>query len=317
MSNDHTVPKMYLRRFAWQRKRGSRDWFISARRIDDLEQAFSANIRKVAAVTDFYGERVEKQLCKIEGDAVPAFDAMLDDPQGALPGPGRWPLGEDERLSLAWWIAGQIVRTTRQRRRLLHLVGQGADQLALPNSIRSLAGRDEHVRFMGEQLARLSWVIFDRPWGLGFSDVCLWTSDVPVVIVNGQDDENQLLATAFWDVILPLDPHRFLILPGRRAQENDPRKRVDHLAKLDGGLGTVLSSMLFEAADKQVFWHSAHDPLPHLHLDGPRLPTPWTGNSNEGPSWVLDYETLTRGFTVERRWLSEHAPPRYPPAEAS
>lgn len=165
MSNDHTVPQMYLRRFGWQRKPGSREWFISARHVDRLEQPFPSNIRKVAAVTDFYGEQVEKLLCEVEKQATPAFDTMLEDPRGALPGPGRWPLPESERAALARWIAAQIVRTVRQRRRLQHLAGEGTDRLTLPQSIRSAAGRDEQVRFMADHLARLSWVIFDRAAG--------------------------------------------------------------------------------------------------------------------------------------------------------
>jgi hypothetical protein len=313
MSKDHTVPQMYLRRFGRQRKRASREWYIRARHLDNLEHRFEVNVRKVAAVTDFYGDQVERLLCKIESDAMPAMDAMLEDPRGALPGPDRWPLGPEDRASLAWWIAAQIVRTTRQRRRLVHLASQGDGQLPVPSSIKSLAGRGEHVKFITDQLASLSWVIFARPWGLGFSDVCLWTSDVPVIVVNGQDHENQLLATSYWDVILPLDPHRFLILPGWGTRQEDPRKQVDHCLKLPGGLGLALSRMVFDAADSQVFCDAEHDPFPHLRRDlddGPRLPTPWTGEEGEGPSYLLSYATMNPGWTVERRWLTEHAPPR-------
>jgi Protein of unknown function (DUF4238) len=312
MSNDHTVPQMYLRRFGWPQRRRSRERFISARRIDQLDQPFLANIRNVAAVTDFYGERVEKLLCNIEGSAASAFDTMLEDPEGALPGPGRWPLPDDEREALAWWIAAQIVRTVRQRRRLLYLSGEGTEHFEVPQSIKSLAARDEHVRFMANQLPRLSWVIFSRPWGLGFSDLCLWTSDVPVVILNGQDTENQLLASSYWDVIMPLDPHRFLLLPGWHAREEDPQKRVDHLLKMDGGFGQIISHMIYDAADSHVFCHEDHDPLPHLRFDSPRLPTPWTGNTREGSSWLLEYATTNPGWTVERRWLTEHPPPPEP-----
>ncbi|UMP06835.1 hypothetical protein [Amycolatopsis sp. EV170708-02-1] len=106
---------------------------------------------------------------------------------------------------------------------------------------------------MANQIAHLSWVIFDRPWGLGFSDLCLWTGDVPVLPVNGQDHENQLLATSFWNVVLPLAPHRFLILPSWRMRKEDPRKRVDHLLKLTDGVGQIISNMIFDAAGSQVF----------------------------------------------------------------
>jgi Protein of unknown function (DUF4238) len=310
MSNDHTVPQMYLRRFGWQRRRSSREWFISARRVEQLDQPFTANIRNVAAVTDFYGEKVEKLLCKIEGNAKGVFDTILEDPRAALPGPDRWPLPGHDRELLAWWIAAQIVRTVRQRRRLQHFAGDGTDQLTVPQSIKSEAGRSEHLRFMADQLARLSWVVFDRPWGLGFSDLCLWTSDVPVMIMNGQDDENQLLATAYWDVVMPLDPHRFLLLPGWPAREEDPYKRADHLFKLPGGLGLLINNLAFDTADSHLFCNQDHDPFPHLRLDGPRLPTPWAGNTREGASYLLEYATMPSDLNIERRWLSEHAPPR-------
>lgn len=52
-TNDHTVPQMYLRRFSLQKKKASKNWFIMARSIDDLDRDFEANIRNVAAVTDF------------------------------------------------------------------------------------------------------------------------------------------------------------------------------------------------------------------------------------------------------------------------
>ncbi|WP_143760858.1 DUF4238 domain-containing protein [Actinosynnema mirum] len=310
LTNDHTVPQMYLRRFGWQRKPRSKQWFIAARRVEELGQPFEANVKNVAAVTDFYGEQLEKLLCQLEGDAVPAFDAVLEDPRGALPGPDRWPLKDDLRMKMAWWIAAQIVRNVRQRRRLLHLASEGTGQLAVPQSIKSLAGKDLQVRFMVDQLARMSWSIFSRPWGLGFSDLCLWTGDVPVVVVNGHDDENQLLATSFWDVVLPLDPHRFLFLPNWSDRRDDPQKRVDHLLKMDQGIGQIISAMVFEAADSHVFCHRDHDPSRHLDLVGPRLPRPWTGETGTGPSWVIEYPVMEPGWTIERRWLTEHPPPQ-------
>jgi hypothetical protein len=54
MRNDHTVSQMYLRRFGWQWKPRGQQWFISARRVDQLDRPFLARIRKVAAVADFF-----------------------------------------------------------------------------------------------------------------------------------------------------------------------------------------------------------------------------------------------------------------------
>jgi hypothetical protein len=116
---------------------------------------------------------------------------------------------------------------------------------------------------------------------------------VPVLIINGQDDQNQLLATSYWDVILPLDPHRFLLLPGWRAREEDPQKRVDHLLKLDGGLGQIICQMIFDAADSQVFWHEKHDPSCTCGLRGPGCRRPGSGRRRKAhpgcsstPPWI-------------------------------
>ena len=302
MGNDHTVPRMYLRRFAEQRRD---EWFLRARRVDDLGHHFPPNIRKVTAVTDFYGERVEKFLCTIESSATPVFRALLDAREGALP--GYWPVDGDDRAALAFWIAAQIVRTTRQRHRLAHLSGDEQRDLALPRALRSQAGRDRHVKFIADHLAKLALIVFNRPWGLGYSALCLWTSDSPVVVINGHDEPDQLFAAAYWDVVLALDPHRFLIMPGRRARRDERAKRRDHLAILPGGLGLAFNSIIFEAADSQVFCHPEHDPLPHLKLEGPRLPTPWReDNPASAPEWLFDYGVVPPGHTIERRWLHEH-----------
>jgi hypothetical protein len=292
---------MYLRRFAEQRRR---DWFIRARRVGDIEGHFTSNIRNVAAVTDFYGERVEKFLCSIESRAKPVFDALLDDPAGALP--AYWPVDDADRRDIAWWIAAQIVRTTRQRHRLVHMNRAIRTRLEMPDALRSLAGRDEHLKFISEHLAKLAFIVFNRPWGLGYSDFCLLTSDSPVVVVNGHDERDQLFATAYWDVLLPLDPHRFLILPGLPTRRREAAKRRDHLAKLDGGLGMALSAIMYEAADQYVFCHPGHDPFPRLRLEGPRLPAPWRdAEPASGPEWLLNYGVIPLGNTIERRWMTE------------
>ncbi|MFI9589779.1 DUF4238 domain-containing protein [Nonomuraea sp. NPDC052265] len=320
-TNDHTVPRMYLRHFARQKKKASTNWFIRARALINLDRTFEANITHVAAVTDFYGPRVEALLSDIETRAAPVFRAVLDDPSGALP--RTWPLKREDRSWMAWWIAAQLVRTTRQRRRLASLAAAadaGQPPLEMPHSLKSLAGRDAHLRFMADQLAALAQIIHNRPWGLGFSDACLWTSDVPVVILNGHDDEDQLRAAIYWDVILPLDPHRFLILPGLTTLGDDAGKQRDHLTKFPGGLGLWINGVIFDAADSHLYCHPGHDPLPFLgaHLGSARLPEPWSGEGQAdrpSPSYLVEYSVLGANLTVERRWLNEHPPA--PPAPAA
>lgn len=177
-----------------------------------------------------------------------------------------------------------------------------------PGPLHKFARNNQHLAFITQQLAPLAAVVGGRPWGIGFSDACLPTSDVPVVLMNGQDDQNQLLAEAYWEVLVPLDSHRFLLLPAPGSQ-SDPRTRSDHRIKPDAGLGILVWELLWGAADKHVFWHPDHVPYAVETSDrerGPRLPRPWAGGTREPPQMMLQYEALPTGLTVERRWLEKH-----------
>ena len=126
-TNDHTVPESYLRRFGQQRP--GKGTFIVARRADAPENRFEPNIRNIAAVKGFYwttspdGEpdhTMGHLLGRIETVAAPAFNVMLDDRDYALA--RHWPLRRHLRERLCWWMAAQMLRTTRQRSRLIHLL---------------------------------------------------------------------------------------------------------------------------------------------------------------------------------------------------
>ena len=311
-TNDHTVPQMYLKWFA---ERRGRKHHIVARRVNDLSNPLPTTIKNVTAVNGFYWgttpdgvphHEAEKLLCQIESDAAPVFTQILDDSMYALP--ARWPLGDDERIRMSWWVAAQLLRTTRQRKRLAYLAER--EGLAAPAGVRSVTDNNSHLEFMARQLGAVAFLLYSRPWGLGFSDACLLTSDVPVVILNGHDDEDQLLSVSFWDVLLPLDSHRLLLLPGVNAQD-DPRKGRDHRFKLDGGIGIFVNHVLYDAADMHVLHHPRHDPMRSIDPGkGGRLPTPWTGEAGTSPEYVLTYDVLHPEFTVERRWLTEHPPVR-------
>lgn len=311
---------MYLRRFAKERR--GKGQFVTAHPIDDLERSFDTNVRNIAAIKGFYwttaldGEErhdAEHLLGRIETLAAPAFVEMLDHHDYALP--PNWPLRSSTRERLAWWMAAQILRTTRQRDRLMHLL-DATEGLPEPRRVRNAVARHAHIAYLASQLSRLAFVLHERPWGLGFSDACLATSDVPVVILNAHDNNEQVLAAAVFDVLLPLDPHRFLLLPGSALQE-DWRKRKDHRFKFDGGMGVALSEIIRDAADRHLFHHPDHVPVWTVNSeDRPRLAKPWRGDDPErSPSYYLSYEVLPDEYGVERRWLIEH-PPRQEPTTA-
>ena len=308
-TSDHVVPQMYLQRFAEQR--GAR-YFSSVVPVSRPNEPFRSNIRKVGAVTGFYwwqrdgddpSHLMEQVLNQIEGDAVPAFNHMLDDPDYALP--KRWPLDDELRGALAWWMSAQMLRTARQRKRLAFLAD--SDQLS-GDPLRASASADHHLGFMARLLGGMALLLYSRPWGLGFSDTCLLTSDVPLVVLNGHDHDDQALSLAFWDVLLPLDPHRLLFLPGSSKGLTDPRKTGDHRFKFDSGFGTVVNQIMFDAADRHLFQHPQHPAMRGVQ-EGARLPTPWDGPDHAtGPSYIVEYPALAPEFTVERRWLTEHPP---------
>ncbi|MEV7755868.1 hypothetical protein [Streptomyces griseofuscus] len=65
-----------------------------------------------------------------------------------------------------------------------------------------------NTHYILENIAALAAMLYDRPWGLGFSDMCLLASDVPVVVRNRPDEDDQILAVARSDVM------RELLKPG-------------------------------------------------------------------------------------------------------
>ena len=313
-TGDHTVPQMHLRRFARRRKKADQ---ITARSVDDYRAPFTANVSKVAKVRGFYwsvdddGEtshQMEELLTLIEGRAATAFRAVLDDdPDYALT--YDWPPKLDHRLAIAWWLSAQIVRTSRQHARVEHLASlKNVPPLAAPDDISLFARNHTHLAFMVKEVEAIAAVLFQRPWGLGFADHCLLTSDVPVVIVNDHDADNQRLAAAVWDIVCPLDPHRLLFLPGIGTADSASTRR-DHRTMFDGMLGLAINQLIFDAAERHVFHHPDHPPPvdPNsLH----RLPRPWAGEVYAPAQFAMNYGALPDNMTIERRWLTEHPPSR-------
>lgn len=303
-SRDHTVPQMYLKRWC----SGTDARRLRAAPADDPQSDFPTTRASVAAETNFYrGEPVEgvpdldleQFLGDIETMAAPAFKHLLDegkDPRdSALP--VRWPPRADDRFAIAWWLSAQILRTARQRARLLALQGDG---LELPADV---GGTNVHLAYMLEHLAPLANLIYQRSWGIGFCGLCLMTSDVPVQVINAQDDPDQALAVGFWDIYVPLDPHRFLYLPGA-THGDEPILHKDHRINFPGTYGIAMNGLIIETAYRHVFWHPDHDPRDRMTFDDAHAAQ--RARANGGSQLVTYYETLADGYGVERRWLTLH-----------
>ncbi|MEV7678084.1 DUF4238 domain-containing protein [Streptomyces sp. NPDC088341] len=249
-TRDHTVPQMYLRQFA--EHRGRRHYELTVRRIGKADEPFRAMTNKVFAVNGYYWgttpdgvphHAVEDLFTQLEGAAASVMRAVLDNPDGALT--GRWPLDAEERLHLAWWMAAQILRTTRQRKRLEY-ADRSTERLEVPDDVAAITANNPHLHYIVEHLAALAFTLFARPWGLAFTQMCLLTSDVPVVLCNVPDADDQLAAAAHADILLPLDPHRLLFLPGTGMRARDPRKRTDHRSLIPGGVGMALVQVAYD-----------------------------------------------------------------------
>lgn len=312
-AKDHTVPQMYLKRFAARRKTNA--YFTQARAVGRLDDSFLTSISRVAALDGFYsvthenGEvstQLEHLFESIETAADPAFRALLD--VGDFAFPTRWPGFPDEyRQAISWFVSAQILRTTRQRKRLAWT--EHADRLPLPNLLKDSDLGNDHARFIIERIAELAQIIHSRPWGLGMVGACTFTSDTPVVILNDHDAQDQLRAATFWEIILPLDPHRILFLPSIPMVEQDARKSADHRFVIEDWPSVAIGQAIYDAADSYVFFHPDHVPV-RLPEDWGRLPEPGSAKFGLKNEWYMDYEVLPVNATILRKYVSEHPPPR-------
>lgn len=302
-TRDHHVPRMYLKRFA--RARGSRRQLGAM--TPDMQDQFVTSIDRAAVERGFYWgtdlrgvphHDLEDFLRALESDATPAFRRVLDSGRlhtdDALP---PWPPTAEVRMLLSWWIAAQILRTVRQRERLAEQIDPTEPALAVPRRFRTA---NRHIQYIIELIEGLAASIFYRPWGIGFAGFCLLTGDVPVLVLNGQDHPDQHAAVRFWDVYLPLDPHRCLYLPGENASA-DSYRRSDHRFTLHAGHVLALNSLIMDTAVRHVFFHPEHDPT--------KFAEPAVRSTDGLPQMLLHYGVLPPGYGIERRWLHRHPDP--------
>ncbi|WP_395640355.1 DUF4238 domain-containing protein [Pseudolysinimonas sp.] len=227
----HTVPQFYLRGFA------------SGEQIATValpgDRRFVQSVRKAGSETNFYtvpeaidGPDVfEKSLSEIEGEAARIF---------ALIECGVWPLAEEDRGTLAFFVALQVARGPDQRRNMEHIAAQmtrleighgGRDGVkAWAKSRRGVDISDElaeklwdqatqpggppiqvtalaHIQQMLELAKELLKYTSGRPWTLvRFDRRSLITSDTPVSLV-ARPDHDPAYGVGFmtaWGITYPL-----------------------------------------------------------------------------------------------------------------
>lgn len=112
----HTVPQFYLRGFA-----NDAAGITTVRLPGD--KRYTSRIKKTAAINRFYSidghpdgaDAFEKALSVLEGDTASVLRTI---------GEGDWPLSEEDRLTLATYMAVQYLRGPDHRRTLEYLAAQ-------------------------------------------------------------------------------------------------------------------------------------------------------------------------------------------------
>ncbi|MCC6496996.1 MAG: DUF4238 domain-containing protein [Propionibacteriaceae bacterium] len=142
-TRDHVVPQTYLRRFG---KRGSNGHLVEVMDADNPEVRFSARTKRIAAEQDFHlalledgswDHSMEDTLGLVETGATQAMSTLLDRDDPSDDAYPLWPCHPALRMSLALFVAAQVVRTVPQRERLGRLLGSatnsGLPDWVLPN----------------------------------------------------------------------------------------------------------------------------------------------------------------------------------------
>ncbi|GAA1462680.1 DUF4238 domain-containing protein [Williamsia maris] len=228
----HTVPKFYLRGFADMDER------ITTVRLPG-DKRFTQVIGKTAATNHFYTVQdhpegpdvIEKALAAVESSAASIFRSIVD---------GVWPLPEEQRLELGYFLAMQAVRGPDQRKMLGHMLAQMARLEAMAASgdrARPWAKRrlgldlnDEqaaryreqaanpqgpyrvpapvHIKQMAELPEKLVKYLVGRPWTLvRFDKRSLITNDAPVGLVRQPEDGATEMGVGFmtaWGITFPV-----------------------------------------------------------------------------------------------------------------
>lgn len=236
----HTLPQFYLRGFAGNAER------VTTVRLPGATR-YTSRIKKTAATNNFYSidghpdgaDVFENALSHLEGDAASVFRVVLH---------GKWPLSEEQRTTLATFMAVQYLRGPDHRRTLEYLAAQitrlevqftGRDkikqwvekrygvevdddeaeviwqQATQPGGPPITLAPIAHIEQLIDSADHVLPYIMSRPWKLvRFSRRSLITCDQPVGLVRDPHSapwEGVGFATA-WGITFPLTRRLGLIM---------------------------------------------------------------------------------------------------------
>jgi hypothetical protein len=286
--HQHTVPKFYLRRFA--------DGERLVRAPIDGTPPRTVGVSDAAVRKDFYSFRgadgqlddfVEDALAKLEDDAARVLRLAVDE--------GCWPLPDDAREVMAYWVAAQHLRVPARRQanneiadHLLKVIAAAGGKSGWRRRMEEAAGGlvsddevdrawaevsdfssyeieapvEEHLHQMGLMLPQVADVLMQRTWVLvRFQRKTLITSDHPVVqiwdpAIPRWRGQGLANVPAVW---MPLDRRAALLmlLPGGMS---------DRTTAPTAAMAQDLNQRVASSARSAVFHHPDDD------LEGIELP---------------------------------------------
>jgi hypothetical protein len=265
----HTVSKFYLANFAQKGKKTDKIWVANLA----TRTSFGTSTEKASIENDFYSidpltqeatglseSFFEEALSKIEGAAGNVFHKILVEKV--------WPLGEEDRVVLAYYITIQFLRGRNQRHNAdkiastmlaISIAANGKDKV--PEELWEKAKKGDlainytptyHTAQIFDFLESIVPFIYSRVWSLvHFQKENLITCDTPVVLVPPLDASTNREGVGVGNasaLYLPLSRKVGLVMIDRRAFDSIPDDLIHDIQKLT--IMTLMLSHLIKKSSK-------------------------------------------------------------------
>lgn len=268
----HYVPQGYLRGFATERER------ITAVPLDRTRSSFTTGVKNVAAQTHFHTvpgaeepDGFEKILSVVEGQVVGIIRRMEA---------GEFPLPEEDRKSLSFYLALQAVRGPDTRKTIERLqakmvrveVGAGGrknvkrwikknlgfdateeqaqriwDEATQPGGPPITIAVLDHIEHMVATAEHLAKYLVTRPWLLvRFDRRSLITCDAPVSLIRNPKDEDFWTGVGFgtaWGIAVPITRKLGLLM-------SDPMVMIERFAVDDPMIQKIRTAVVGGNVDR-------------------------------------------------------------------